>query len=393
MNAGRPRVSLISHVYLEGYTGKLRALASLTDLRLVVPSAYPTPYASAEPLLANGEYVVDRYRVGFPFWRKSSTRWILYNVDLGFRRWSPDIVHVENERHSSVVLQVWAARKRFAPRARLVVFVWENHRSGLLRERVTVPLGRWMARRVDLFIAGNEDARALLQQDGVAPERIVVLPVAGVAPEWFRPAVAGEREALRAELGIGQRDLVVGFVGRIEPEKGIRELSAALRQVAQAQPARPVNWLIVGRGSLLGEVTNATGVGVRVTPIRPQRHREVARYYRAMDVLVLPSLTTRAWKEQFGRVLVEAMACRIPVVGSDSGAIPEVIGDAGRVVPEGDVRALAVALRELEQDPALGAQLGRRGIDRVRRLFTDEAVARRTFDAYERVLALPRLGG
>ena len=67
---------------------------------------------------------------------------------------------------------------------------------------------------------------------------------------------------------------------------------------------------------------------------------EVPAVLRALDVLVLPSLTTPSWKEQFGRVLQEAMACAIPVVGSDSGEIPHVIGDAGLVTPEGDAAAL-----------------------------------------------------
>jgi glycosyltransferase involved in cell wall biosynthesis len=83
------------------------------------------------------------------------------------------------------------------------------------------------------------------------------------------------------------------------------------------------------------------------------------------DALVLPSLTTPRWKEQFGRVLPEAMACGVPVIGSTSGNIPAMIGDAGIVVPEGDAGAVAAALRSLEESPERHARLAAAGRRRV----------------------------
>ena len=106
-----------------------------------------------------------------------------------------------------------------------------------------------------------------------------------------------------------------------------------------------------------------------------------------MDAMALPSLTRKNWKEQFGRVLIEAMACEMPVIGSDSGEIPNVIGDAGLVTPEGDAQALAAALARLGADPALRADLARRGRQRVLDRFTQEQVARRTAALYQEVLS------
>jgi len=107
---------------------------------------------------------------------------------------------------------------------------------------------------------------------------------------------------------------------------------------------------------------------------------------RGFDVLAGPSLTTPRWKEQFGRMLVEAMACGVPVIGSDSGEIPQVIGTAGIVVREGDVEALRNALSCLQSDPSLRSRLGRLGRDRAITRFTQHAVAVRTAEAYQRVL-------
>jgi glycosyltransferase involved in cell wall biosynthesis len=102
----------------------------------------------------------------------------------------------------------------------------------------------------------------------------------------------------------------------------------------------------------------------------------------ALDLFVLPSETRPNWREQFGRVLVEAMACGVPVVGSDSGEIPTVVGDAGLSFPEGDAARLAECLRSLLADAALREELAQRGRERVLELFTVEQVAAQHYEIY-----------
>jgi glycosyltransferase involved in cell wall biosynthesis len=112
------------------------------------------------------------------------------------------------------------------------------------------------------------------------------------------------------------------------------------------------------------------------------------RLLNELDVLVLPSLTQPNWKEQFGRVLIEAMACEVAVVGSSCGEIPHLIGDAGWVFPEGDVDALREALLQLIGDEPSRAELGRRGRDRVFKHYTQERVAMATHAAYQQCLTM-----
>jgi glycosyltransferase involved in cell wall biosynthesis len=116
---------------------------------------------------------------------------------------------------------------------------------------------------------------------------------------------------------------------------------------------------------------------------------QVAQRMRQLNVVVLPSRTTTVWKEQFGRVLTDAMACQVPVIGSDSGAIPEVIGDAGLIFPEGDVTALANCLRQLYESPELARKLAERGYARVMQLYTQERIAEQTADFYRQMMARP----
>jgi glycosyltransferase involved in cell wall biosynthesis len=110
-------------------------------------------------------------------------------------------------------------------------------------------------------------------------------------------------------------------------------------------------------------------------------------------VLVLPSRTTSQWKEQFGRVLIEAMACETPVVGSSSAEIPRVIGGAGLVFPEGDVAALGHQLSVLYENPGTRAELGAKGRDRVLERFTHRQIAEDTAEFYRKVLAGPGSNG
>jgi glycosyltransferase involved in cell wall biosynthesis len=110
-------------------------------------------------------------------------------------------------------------------------------------------------------------------------------------------------------------------------------------------------------------------------------------YYHRLDALVLPSRARPHWKEQFGRVLIEAMACGIPVVGSDSGEIPHVIGQAGLLFPEEDVEALTAHLGDLIADQGLRRELANKGRERALRHYTQKAIAEATHDVYVKILA------
>jgi glycosyltransferase involved in cell wall biosynthesis len=114
---------------------------------------------------------------------------------------------------------------------------------------------------------------------------------------------------------------------------------------------------------------------------------DVPAELRRLDALALPSHTTHGWKEQFGRVLIEAMSCGVPVIGSSSGEIPNVIGDAGMIYPEGDVPALAATLQRLAEQPALYADMARRGRARVLERYTQATLARQYYEVYREMVA------
>lgn len=284
------------------------------------------------------------------------------------RRRRPDLVHVDEEPYNlATYLGVTAAFRAGIP---ALFFSWQN-----LYRRYPPPfsmLERAVYRRVDHALAGSPEVAGVLRRKGYR-KCLSVVPQFGVDPDVFRPALLP---------GAG---FTVGFLNRLIPGKAPLLALEAFSRLPDDCRLR-----VVGDGPLrerLEAEIKRLGLTKRVAVQRRLPSSQIPDVIRSCDVVVLPSITTPHWKEQFGRVLIEAMACGVPVVGSDSGEIPRVVGDAGLIVPEGDSETLSAALRRLHADADLRAVLGERGRRRVLDNFTHARVARLTLDAYSQTLA------
>jgi glycosyltransferase involved in cell wall biosynthesis len=292
-----------------------------------------------------------------------------------------DLVHVDEEPYSLAAAQVGGRATSLG--VPWLFFAWQN-----IDKKLPPPFGAVRAR---VFrdatggLAGNEEAATVLRTRGfTAP--LAVIPQMGVDPQLFR-ADAVARHEVRATLGVPERVFLVGYAGRLVREKGVDLLVDAVTQL----PA--VHALILGEGperTPLERRASARGAEARVHFAGDVPSLEVPRWLAALDCLVLPSRTTRGWKEQFGRVLVEAMAAGVPVLGSSSGEIPRVIADAGRVFPEDDAPALLAELSALVASPVLRRELASRGRARVLGHYTQEKVVRETLAFYEALLKSSR---
>jgi glycosyltransferase involved in cell wall biosynthesis len=218
---------------------------------------------------------------------------------------------------------------------------------------------RWTLRHAAFVAARSPSAKRLVEHWG-ARGKVEVIPHA--VPDW--PLSSARR---------APDTFTIGFAGRLVQEKGLVDLvEAALRMSGR------VRVLLAGNGELREQLARMNGPQVDVQIYSDLAHEEMARAFMEMDVLVLPSHTTPTWTEQFGRVLVEALWCGVPVVGSSSGEIPWVIEatGGGLVFPERDIGALAEALERLRRDPDERARLAKTGRAAVERLFSVETVGR-----------------
>jgi len=367
------RVVVIGRTYiLEANRAKWTYLPPDANLTLVTPSMvrHPLKVYCAEPSTRWPHFLVPAWGTGrlsgFAF-----HPWRLWPV---LRRLRPDLIQVDEEPLSLALLETLLLKYQL--KCPIIFFSWENLP---IRPRWPFPLvRRFNLRMADGAIAGTEEAAQRLREVGFV-HPIATIPQLGVNPQVFRPS---RNEALRQQLGL--RTFTIGYVGRIVPEKGLWVLLDALA-------ALNGDWqcLLVGEGPIRAEWLKQAGdrgLARRVIWVPTVPHSAVPDYINTMDVLVLPSLMTPRWKEQFGHVLIEAMACQVPVIGSDSGAIPEVIGDAGIVVPEGDPNALALAIKQLHSSEAERVALGRKGRERVLAYFTNERIARRTWFFWQEIL-------
>jgi glycosyltransferase involved in cell wall biosynthesis len=365
------KVWIVGHAYVaELAHGKLQALAELPgiDLTLLVPTAWrtalglvPLTAPPAPPYRIVASRLAQNGRIGAHLYRDGI---------LALRRARPDIVQAEVEPWSVAALQCALA----APAARLVIFTWENLEPAL--RRTSRAIERFVLRRAALVIAGSEAARRRIMRRGVGRDRIAVLPQLGVDPDRYAKR---DRDVARARLGLTAP--VIGYIGRLVPEKGVDVLVEAMAPL-------DARLLVVGNGASRGalEARVSSWPRDKARFVGAVTDTDVPEYLAALDALVLPSRTTTTWAEQFGHVLIEAMAAGVPVIGSSSGAIPEVVGDAGVIVPEGDAVALRGALERVLADPAHRARLCERGWDRVQTRYTHAVVARELASLYRRLV-------
>ena len=289
------------------------------------------------------------------------------------RQLRPHILHIDEEPYNlSTFLALRAARHLGA---RTLFFTWQN-----LDRRYPPPfywMERYVLSRADYALAGNGEAAEVLRAKGYRG-RVRVIPQFGVDPEIY--AAHSQKES-GCGLRIGdQRPFIIGYVGRLVKEKGVDLLLRAAGGLQREWRLR-----ILGDGperKALKALARELGVAHRVTFEGLIPSTKMPDFYRQLDVLVLPSRTSPNWKEQFGRVLIEAMACGVPVVGSDSGEIPRVIGEAGLIFPEEDGAALRSMVALLQADSALREELSQRGRDRVLAHYTQAKVAVATHQVY-----------
>ncbi|MGA7730591.1 MAG: glycosyltransferase [Chloroflexia bacterium] len=296
-------------------------------------------------------------------------------------KYRPQIIYCYEEAHTLIAALTLLFRRIFLPDSKVLLYAAQN-----IKKRYPFLFRlceRYCFKGADAILAcGTKVAETLRSKGYRGPLHVVALPT---DVHTFTPDPV-KREAGRRALGLHPGDLVVGYAGKFVEEKGLRTLLDAFARVAELH--KDAHLVLAGGGPLRDELAATAqrlGLAGRVHMPGVIHNSELPQFMNALDVFVLPSETRSNWREQFGRVAVEALACGTPVVGSDSGEIPTVLGDAGLVFCEGDQDALAGCLLEVLSSPEVRASLSRLGRERAVRLFSVEQVARKHLAIYEEV--------
>lgn len=283
----------------------------------------------------------------------------------------PDVIDLFEEPFTLVALQTLVLRNALAPRAALVFYSAVNVERHWRWPYRTIE--RAVMRSADGAHAPSADVPPILRARGLMQDRPVAVIPLGVDVNGFASAEPMPLPDIPRPR--------IGFVGRFEPVKGLDVLLEAARRLSTS-----ASLVLVGDGSQRDALR---GDGVHV--LSSVAYEQVPSLLKALDVLVLPSVTILPLhREQFGRVLAEAMAAGVPVIGTTSGAIPEVIGDAGIVVPERDPAALAQALDALLTRAELRQRCIAAGQERARRTFDWPNVASQSLALFQSAVAQRR---
>ena len=308
------------------------------------------------PIVFNGRYHFYMYR----------------GLGGAIRDLRPDIVHIDEEPYNPAGAQAQRAANQAG--AKTVFIVLQN-----LYKDYPFPysaMERYNYARTSHVIAVNAAAGEVSRRKGYKGP-LSVFTVYGIDPQLYQPAPRREERPTADAI-------IIGYLGRLTLYKGTGLLIEALASM----PAR-YRLRFIGSGpdeAALRQMVDERGMRARVDFQPAVPTTGVPAALAEVDMLAVPSMTQPNWMEQFGRVLIEAMACGTPVIGSSSGEIPRVIGDAGLIVPEGDVNALRAALLRLGDDPQARAACAEAGRQRALSHFTNLAAAQNIYRVYQSVL-------
>lgn len=350
------RAAIVSSAYLDpAARGKLKALAGLgCAVAVAVPERMPGPDGRGEIVAT----FLDLSGVRIVPIRTSGGAWNRRDLDRLLADFRPEVVQIEEEPETPAA----ALALKIAERLRLprVLHSWRS---------LPAKLGWWEARRgrralgrATGILAGNRRAAALLghQRPGIP---LATIPQLGVTPPL---SIARSPQEL----------FTIGFAGRLVPEKGMETLLHACVKLHG-------RWRIIAAGTgpeqtRLEALAEKLGLGSRIEWLGMIPQIELQELWPRVDCVVQPSRPTSEWVETYSYAVVEAMAWGVPAVVGDCGALAELVGGAGMVVPPGDAAALTAALARLRDDVSVRESLGAAGRKRVMDEFTDAAVAERT---------------
>jgi glycosyltransferase involved in cell wall biosynthesis len=320
---------------------------------LVVPSVWNTEYTSNLAVTRWKDFTGDLHAI--PAWKSGNIPLHVYKTWMVglLRRVRPDVIYMHHEPYGLATAQVYAANA-LVDRRPIGFYAAQN-----IFKQYPVPF-RWFESLVlkhsDFCFPCSQGALDVLRQKGYTSlAEALPLPVDAAVYAPRKDWAARKR----AELGITPDAFVIGYLGRLVEEKGLRNLLLAAKALGNDR------WrcVLVGTGPFetqLRTIAAELDIASQLQFIGYVPHEEAPGWLSLFDVLVLASQATGGWKEQFGRVIVEANACRTPVIGTESGEIGNVLRDTGGgpIVPEADLVELEKALRMLQDDPQLRERIG-----------------------------------
>lgn len=351
------------------------------DLCVITPQCWNFNYKHHEFEENTNEenYTIFPIRVAFAGYHHRSFYFSSFRKIL--KSFQPDIIHIFQEPHSIFTLQVLLARNIFLPKAKVVFITWENliHQKYPFRfSNIYKYIENYSYRHANYATPITVSADNVLRARGFLKGTHVLRW--GIDFELIKKQDAND---IRKKLGL-LGSFVVGYVGRFVIEKGILDLVKAVGQL----PAN-VKLLLIGDGPLKNEIKSLAeqiSFANRLITVDSISNTEISKYLNCLDTLVLPSHESKYWVEQLGKVLLEAMACEIPVIGSNTGEIPFVIENSGLIFQAGNINELSDKIEAVRLKSIDVSKLVKVAKQRVENLYSWRTIAANLHKIYGEII-------
>lgn len=372
------KVVSLTHGGIQNSTGRQRYSKLFDhpdiDLTLVVPDKWYDykRTVNPDPALPGTKVLIEKIRFNhFP-----KVEWYLHyypKLRSILEKIQPDVIHLWEEPWAIVSIQAALLRNTYFRNAAIVLETDQN-----IIRKLPVPfqqIRKYMLNQTDLLIGRCDEALDVSRHWGYKGSTSIV--EYGVERINFLPH---NRQQAAEKYNV--KHFTVGYVGRIVSYKGLDDVLDAM-----VKCNHQIYLNIMGSGPDQNKLTariRSLGLNDQVKLFDSQPAHEVAQFMKSIDVLVLMSRTTKTWKEQFGRVIMEAHACGTPVIGSDSGSIPSVIGPGGWVIKEGDSTALANLFDRLYENPNEMRAAGESGLHQADTRFNFDVISNALLQSYQK---------
>lgn len=274
------------------------------------------------------------------------------NLAKVLKEYRPDIIHIHEEPWSLSTVQVIMFNKLLSINAKVII-----DSAAITIKKKFFPFSlfeKLSYKSANLIFARNNEVKSIISSRGYKGP-IYTLPN-GIDESKFKKFDLLTVNQMKDKIGLTRTEKVIGYIGRLVESKGIYDFIDSAENLINTYKVDNLKFVMIGNGEESDnvlKVIKAKKIEKRFLLIERVDSTEVALLMNCLDILVLPSKTKENWKEQFGRVLIEAMACEKVVIGSNSGAIPEVIDNKAFVFPEGDVNSLSSILINVLNDKNL----------------------------------------
>ena len=351
------------------------------QITIVTPNNWKTEYGKTLNPEPWSDY--QGQLLGIPVWLSGNIPLHIYRSTFVrlLKELEPDFIYVHQEPYAIQTAQIYLANS-YSINKPIAFFTWQNifKRYPLVFRQIE----KLTFNKSNVAFMGSCSAEEVLRKKGFQGSCVMFPP--GIDTDIY--ANYHQAEGIKDDWRETESEVVIGYLGRIVVEKGLKTLLQALSQI------KNLSWrlVIVGSGEYETEfkkIANELQLNNRISYLGYIPHTEAPLYLSAFDLLVLPSETQPNWKEQFGRVIIESMACNTPVIGSNSGEIPYLIESThgGLTFPEAQPKALAEQLSKLITNQNLRSKLGKQGRQAVLQNYTNSSLARIFADTIEKAIS------